>query len=75
MQEALVEQHREKNKNHESQVASVQFQYRLADRKLAKAYDDHLNGLIDETLWQTVREQLSGDKARLQRLLESVSQD
>jgi site-specific DNA recombinase len=75
MQEALVDQSGEKSKTHESLLSSLQFQYRSLDRKITAAYNDKINGAIDESLWETTHARLSEEKRRVEEQLRAVGDE
>ena len=75
MQEALIESSHDKAKTHESHLSSLQFQSRTLDRKITAVYNDKINGVIDEALWQTTHDRLSAEKRKVENELRAASED
>lgn len=75
MQEALLQSSEDKAKIHESHVASLQFQYRVLDRKITAAYNDKIGAVIDETLWRQTHDRLSAEKRKVEEELRVVNEE
>lgn len=53
----------------------MQFQFRALDRKITAAYNDKINGVIDEDLWQSTHDRLSAERRKVENELRAVSED
>ena len=51
MVQVLKEHHKEQDAYHKERLAALQRRYKMLDSYISKAYEDKLNGLIEEDLW------------------------
>lgn len=73
MQDVLLKEHREKSQHHKHTVAALRRRFEMLDHYMNEAYEDKLNGLIPETMWQAKHAQWRSEKEQVHK--EIVAQD
>lgn len=75
MQDYLRTQHAEESRRHAGELGGLQRRYTMLERYIDSAYEDKLNGVIDENRWRVKNDSWLKEQSEIKQRIDLIGQN